>query len=68
MSQAEDIIEIKELIKGLDDCIRGNGRVGVLTRLSNMELKFSLIAWVLIVEAGVASTLIGKLLYDYFVQ
>ena len=60
----DELIEMKGMIQSLIDTIKGNGKVGLLTRMSNSELKIKLLLWVASVQTLFLLTLIGRLLYD----
>ena len=48
---ADDVGEIKQTLARVDECLRGNGRVGLVTRLDRLEQAHKLIRWL----AGTAS-------------
>ena len=60
----DELIEIKGMLQSLTDTIKGNGKISLLTRVSNSELKIKLLLWVVGVQAVSVCGLVGRLVYN----
>ena len=62
----DELVEMKGMMRELTDSIKGNGKVGLLTRMSNSELKITLMLWLggttFIAVLGLAGRLVYKAL------
>lgn len=59
---ADELREIKETLKSLDESIRGNGRDGIVTRLAKTETIQRILLWVVAAQALAVIGLVGRLL------
>ena len=60
----DEFAEIKDMIRAVDNAIRGNGKEGLTTRVVKNEQRHKLLFWVMSAEVGVLLTLVGKIVYD----
>ncbi len=61
-----EFLEIKELIKGIDDAIRGNGKEGLSTRVVKLESIAKILTWLAIALSLPLVGLCVKAGWDHF--